>query len=59
VLSGDCGDGHWTSAADIEEERSFLVRIKSTRPDIVQSAGYAGQLKVDVATSEHNASLIN
>jgi len=54
LLSGHCRDGDGTRAADVQEERSFLVWIESTRPDVVESTRYTRQLKVDITTPEHD-----
>jgi len=59
LSSGDCGDGDGTCAADVEKERSFLVWVESTRPDVVQSARYTGQLEVNITTPEQNTLEIN
>ena len=54
LWSWDGRDGDWARAADVEEERRFLVWIESTWSDVVQSTGDARQLQVDVTASEHD-----
>ena len=59
VSSGNCRDENWACAADVEEKRSFLVRVERTRSDVVQSAGHTRQLQIHVTTTEHSTISMN